>query len=204
MGVPKNHLRAVGLEGGHTSLIHHLFGGAKKVLPDFDESVGDESSCGQPFCDCSPSAEDVASAIEEGDEDFLCAHGLLHLLYDEDATRSRTPCYEGGVSNVVFFPHGGAASFVAECVHEEAEKDEEVQYSHIRIGGAAEYPFPKYHNVSASLRKWSLLESHGVHGRKPRRTQRVTIRGAKVRAEIVYGPRGPRCIGLVAQPRLLK
>lgn len=46
------------------------------------------------------------------------------------------------------------------------------------------------------------IESHGVHGRKRVRPKRVTIRGARVRADVVCSSRrSPRCVGLVATPR---
>lgn len=229
MGVSKNDLRAVNLEDGRTCLMHLLFDGARQVLPDADEPDEDGVECSFG-CTCAPSAEDVAIAIEDGDEDFLRAHSLFHLLFEEDTAFSDAEPDidpETHFDNVLFFskgtallptPNSGISTPKRTSVtHSFPQSEEDVEEAMLLLfahheckrasGGDCSYSV--HHKVTYGphgerVEKYFPCESHGVHGRKRLRPKRLTIRGARVRADIIRGPRGPQCVGLVAAPRRVK
>lgn len=197
MGVSKDDVRAVVLNDGRTCKMHLVFDHVRQVLPDADEA--DDLSSESLECDCAPSAEDVLIAIEEGDEDFLSAHGLLHLL-DEGALSGgeiASQEMDNNFSNVVFmdredlFEDDGVPEV---CLLPESCRREKCDHKHLHSKVV-------YGPDGERLTKYSLVESHGVHGRKPSRPKRVTVRGATVRADIMYGPYGPRYVGLIAEVR---
>lgn len=207
MGVSKSDLRAIDMGDGRIHKMHLLFP-AVAVHADADECADDGDERLEP--DYVPSAEDVLIAISDGDEDFLGAHGLLYLLDPDSDVDDVHPdgaqdvhCDdENRFDNVVFLGRDdpleddGAAfdlssGFDLECCRH-PEKCETHKHLHSKV---------VYGLGGERITKCTLVESHGVHGRKPSRPKRVTVRGATVRADIMYGPYGPRYVGLIAEVR---
>lgn len=210
MGVSKNSLAAVDLGHGRVCKMHLLFpeSAVHSVQPDADESV--EFSDERLECDCAPSAEDIIIAIEEGDEDFLRKHGLTHLLegdvdegtHDFREIEANPFENENRFRNVQFLNIPESIPTPDIC--------DEVCIAERSLPGNPWFDRSHFHHKvtygphGERIERYSIIESHGVHGRKPRHAKRVTIRGARVRADIVQGPRGPECVGLVAEPRQQK
>ncbi|OGZ18519.1 MAG: hypothetical protein A2494_01815 [Candidatus Lloydbacteria bacterium RIFOXYC12_FULL_46_25] len=205
MGVSKSDLRAINMGDGRIHKMHLLFP-AVAVHSDADEYADDRDEKFEP--DYVPSAEDVLIAISDGDEDFLSAHGLLYMLdADSDADDIHPVCDDGAhcddenrFDNVVFLGRDDpldegpedscGALFDEPCCHLDKCETHKRLHSKVVYGPEGE-----------RITKYALVESHGVHGRKPNRPKRVTVRGATVRADIMYGPYGPRYVGFIAEVR---
>ena len=175
MGVSKNDVLAVVLEDGRICKMHLLFP-TTAVYPDADE-VDDYFDRCSPECDCTPSAEDVAIAIEEGDNEFLRAHGLLYLLGENNGP-------EVPDDNAVRFGRMFDHEPLLESVFDadgSAYEDVSIPSALLKLHNPW-YDHPHLHHKTAygpsgeRILKYVPVESHGVHGRKPRRPEHKTIR----------------------------